>query len=274
MAAPGPAQSAENVRPAVLDSVGARALTERIRQAAGELWSLLAEAHDREAWRALGYASFKAYVEGEFSMHRVTAYRLIDQARVVAALAEASGVAHALHVSQREARDLKPHLDEVADSVRDAIAEVEGDVPEQRVSEIVRDVVDRERARVNGREIQRKPSAVRAAEIQSLATDGASSPQIARELGISEERVRAIVAEHEITIPGDAATRKTRRLDPNHVMERTVAELCESVDTTIGLLQGRWSDLDPDRVEEWCASLTGAIRSVNRLIKELSHVTA
>lgn len=40
----------------------ARQLTERIRSAADTLCQLLAEAHDRGAWRALGYDSFNAYV--------------------------------------------------------------------------------------------------------------------------------------------------------------------------------------------------------------------
>lgn len=136
----------------VLDDVGARELTDRIRQAAGDLWSLLAQAHDQRAWEALGYGSFKAYVETEFDMSRRRAYQLLDQARVITALSEASGVNHGSHLglSERDARDIRPHLAEVASSVREAIAEVEGDVGESRVTEIVHDVVERERSRING----------------------------------------------------------------------------------------------------------------------------
>src|SRR5687768_14723826 len=74
-----------------LTKAQARKLTDRIQATAGELWALLAEAHDREAWRALGYDSFAAYVDAEFGISRGTAYRLIDQARVIHALGEATG---------------------------------------------------------------------------------------------------------------------------------------------------------------------------------------
>ena len=92
----------------------ARQLTERIRSTADALWQLLAEAHDRGAWRALGYDTFKAYVEGEFQMSKRHAYRLLDQARVIDALTESAGVTHgSLAVPERTARELKPHLEVV-----------------------------------------------------------------------------------------------------------------------------------------------------------------
>lgn len=87
----------------------ARQLTERIRSTADALWQLLAEAHDRGAWRALGYDTFKGYVEGEFQMSKRHAYRLLDQARVIDALTESAGVTHgSLAVPERTARELHP----------------------------------------------------------------------------------------------------------------------------------------------------------------------
>jgi hypothetical protein len=68
----------------------ARQLTERIRSAAAALWQLLAEAHQRGAWRALGYDTFKSYVEAEFQMSEQRAYQLLDQARVIAAITESA----------------------------------------------------------------------------------------------------------------------------------------------------------------------------------------
>jgi hypothetical protein len=128
----------------------AREITEDIRQAAEAIWGLLLEARDRRAWAALGYQSFAAYATAEFGMSEVHAYRLIGQGQVIREIEEASGLTHGLvTVTEREARDIKGHLDEVASSVRDAIAEVQGDeLPEAEVAEIVRDVVEKERERI------------------------------------------------------------------------------------------------------------------------------
>lgn len=99
----------------------ARDLTDRIKATAEALWSLLAEAHDRQAWKALGYSSFSAYVEAEFDMSRRHAYRLLDQALVIRELEHAAGVTHGSQISEREARDIKPNLDVVQQEIRDRI---------------------------------------------------------------------------------------------------------------------------------------------------------
>lgn len=88
-----------------LTKAGARKLTARIADAVGELWSLLAEAHDREAWRVLGYDSWAAYVDAEFDISRGQSYRLLDQARVTLALEAAVG--EPVTVSGRQAAVLK-----------------------------------------------------------------------------------------------------------------------------------------------------------------------
>lgn len=69
-----------------LDAVGAAALTARIRTAVDNVWRLLHEAYEGEAWRALGYSSFRAYVTVEFDMSKSQAYRLLAKAEVVRAL--------------------------------------------------------------------------------------------------------------------------------------------------------------------------------------------
>lgn len=44
----------------------ARSLTDRIRTSLQDVQALVIEAHQREAWRALGYNSWQDYVSGEF----------------------------------------------------------------------------------------------------------------------------------------------------------------------------------------------------------------
>ncbi len=109
----------------------ARQLTERIRSAAAALWQLLAEAHQRGAWRALGYDTFKSYVEAEFQMSEQRAYQLLDQARVIAAITESadSTTVESYAIPERAARELKPHLEVVKERVAEATVDT---APEDR----------------------------------------------------------------------------------------------------------------------------------------------
>lgn len=147
----------------------ARALTERIRSTADALWALLLEAHERRAWAALGYGSFVDYAEAEFGMGHSHAYRLLDQGRVVreieAAVAEAiphspdgewgdpapvdvdaDPVPLVPTITEAEARDIKPHLAEVTDAIRDRLAEADDPEPAE-ITTIVREEVDRARTK-------------------------------------------------------------------------------------------------------------------------------
>lgn len=132
------------LEPIPLDEHRARQLTERIRDAAEELWALLLEAHEGRAWAALGYPSWEAYVRAEFDMSRSHSYRMLDQARVIRELESVSGTSRIRDISMESAQDLKPHLEIVKDAIRQAVE----DVPADRVAEVVAEVVEQERARI------------------------------------------------------------------------------------------------------------------------------
>lgn len=105
-----------------LTEAEARLLTDRIRGTAESLMRDVAEAHDRRAWAALGYRSWDAYTDAEFHMSRGQSYRLVEQARTVAALEEAAGVERGAidgAVSARAAQDLKGRVPEVARQVKE-----------------------------------------------------------------------------------------------------------------------------------------------------------
>jgi len=68
----------------------AKRVTTAIRQTADDLWHLLREAHDGQAWAALGYATWGAYVEAEFDMTRRNANLLVAQGKVIAAIEAAT----------------------------------------------------------------------------------------------------------------------------------------------------------------------------------------
>jgi len=99
----------------------ARSITERIRTAADELGTLLLEAHEREAWRVLGYETWGAYVDGEFDFKQRRSYQLMNEAKINRALP-----AGERRVTAREAQDVQRVAQSLGDSeaVRAAVAEV------------------------------------------------------------------------------------------------------------------------------------------------------
>jgi hypothetical protein len=113
--------------PQPLTAEEARSLTDRINAAAGALWRLLLEAHEREAWRALGYPSWREYAREEFTISQSRAYQLLDQGRVIAAIADAAGVeiSTMVEISERAARDVAPALPEVTATIRTRVEDGE-----------------------------------------------------------------------------------------------------------------------------------------------------
>ena len=64
----------------------ARELTERIRRTQDDWCRLVYEAHEREAWRAMGYKGWLEYVYAELPMGRSRAYQLLAHAKITLAL--------------------------------------------------------------------------------------------------------------------------------------------------------------------------------------------
>jgi hypothetical protein len=126
-----------------LTAAEARKLTDDIKASVERVWALLLEAHDRKAWAALGYGSWREYAMAEFGMSQSYAYRMLDQGRVIREIEAAAGSPIG-EISEYEARDLKPHLKLVADRVREEVA----NVPPEQVESVVREVVATERTKL------------------------------------------------------------------------------------------------------------------------------
>lgn len=116
-----------------MDRPEAQAITDRIRKAVDGLWSLLLEAHERKAWKALGYATWEAYIKAEFDMSRQNSYRLLDQARVVREIEEV--VPHAGQITQRDAEAIKADLPAVTTVIKQRVEA--GEKPETAVRETI-----------------------------------------------------------------------------------------------------------------------------------------
>ncbi len=119
-----------------MTKVEAQAITERIRSAVDSLGVLVEQAHDRRAWKALGYATWEAYVSKEFGFTRQRSYQLLDQGRMTKAIAEAAGdLTTDVVIPEAAAREIKPVIEEVT---ADVAARVEaGQEPAEAVEEAV-----------------------------------------------------------------------------------------------------------------------------------------
>lgn len=199
----------------VLTESEARDLTDRINRTAGDLCLLLVEAHERQAWRALGYDSWKEYAEHELQISRSYAYRQLDLGRVTLALASAVMVNDASPngdtaippITEIAAREIKPLLPEVTEEIRERVAA--GESPEQVVPDVV--TAAREITRANGRPARRK------AEPEPPPTDE-HEPDLAQELEDAQHEIERLQQENASLRTDDAAG-EIRRLSALRAQE-------------------------------------------------------
>ncbi len=137
-------------------------LTAKIKGYAGRTFQLLAEAHDRKAWKALGFTSWAQYVAIEFDMSKSRAYQLVSQARIVAELAEIAEVSTDVDtsplVSEAAARDIAPVMGEVRSAIEAELAE-HPEADEAERAEMVEKIVEEKRTEVTRRATERAQSA-------------------------------------------------------------------------------------------------------------------
>lgn len=120
-----------------MDRAEAQAVTDRIRGHIDAAWADIERAYEGRAWKALGYASWEAYVRDEFDMSRRHSYRLIDQARVIHEIAKAAGedVTHGSQISERTTREIKKDLPAVTAEIKQRVEA--GEEPEKAVKQTV-----------------------------------------------------------------------------------------------------------------------------------------
>jgi hypothetical protein len=156
-------------RPASLTEGDARNLTMRIKAGMKDTCLLLLEAHDRCAWRSLGYASWERYVYIEFGYSRSRSYEFLDQGRVVLAIQQALGSVAVPYISAYTASQIKPRIGEITDEISQEIARV----GEERWSEIACNIIQQNRAQIRGRVRLAKSHPPRAEAASEVSLNGA-----------------------------------------------------------------------------------------------------
>lgn len=130
----------------LLDEAEARKLTAEIKSYAGVLWQKLHQAHEGQAWRAMGYPSWSAYIAAEFDISRSRGYQLVSHAKAVQELAEAVGAEVSTFVdtlTEGQTRNLD--VPAAAAAIADRAAELPEDATDEDRAALVADEVERQR---------------------------------------------------------------------------------------------------------------------------------
>jgi hypothetical protein len=108
-------------------------------------------------------------------------------------------------------------------------------------------------------------------KITTLAGKGWSSPQIAREVGNTEEYVRKLARDNGIEIPADRLIGRTKRIDSGRIARETVMSL-DALTSSLRLIN--YDDLDVAEAQEWATSLTESMRALNRFVKQIKEMAS
>lgn len=163
---------------APLSPEAARHLTDAIRVTISAVHVLVHRAYVGRAHLALGYDRWADYVSTEFDgMSRARSYQLLGQHEVITVLSEAAGTDVSEVVSEKVARDIKPHLEAVAAQVTDLSADL---ADRDQVLTVVAEVLNATR-RPDADPLNRMPSMaqLRASQARGNSTDLWYTPRIA-----------------------------------------------------------------------------------------------
>lgn len=126
----------------------AQDITERIKTTTNVLYLLIKRAHAGKAYTALGYSTFEEYVRAEFSYSRSYAYKLLNQANVIAAIEEKAPEGTTIYIGDATARGLKKVLPQVVAEVESKTAGLPANEAGAVIEEIIREHREKERERM------------------------------------------------------------------------------------------------------------------------------
>jgi hypothetical protein len=263
----------------IVTPADARQITDRIRgllenahAAATTLRAAIADAHERQVYIALGYESWTAYVSEEFrglgsSLDRgnrqVLVMELADLGMSTRAIAPVVGVDR--KTVERDVRaaievghDVPPATPEpaVADYEREAIKPPPAPAPR-----VVTGLDGKSYTRMS-----RDAIALRVERARELAAAGATSEQIAADLGISFVSFRGFARRASVDVPADRVVGKAPKHDANRIVEHIVMD-AENLTSDTRLIN--FAQLDHGELPAWIDSLKASRKALGKLIARL-----
>lgn len=116
----------------------AEEITEAIKSTLTATYVLLQRAYKGNAFKAMGYETWKEYIAGEFDFTVQRSYQLLDQARVVDAITESAPEGFEASITEAQARDIKRELPKITERIKEKTA---GKTPEES-GEIIDDIIE------------------------------------------------------------------------------------------------------------------------------------
>lgn len=121
----------------VMDVSEAKELTESIKSTSVALWVLIQRAHDKKAWKALNYNSWKDYIEGEFKFTRARSYQLLAQGSVITEISNAAN--SELYLTEKEAKIIKKELPKITRRLEDEVGHIDDEAERKEKAEEIID---------------------------------------------------------------------------------------------------------------------------------------
>lgn len=122
---------------AMMNAEEAQELTIAIKSTSTALYILLARAHEGKAYKALGYDTWKEYVQSEFDISPQRSYQLLDQHKVISALEEAAPEGTVVKLTEAEARSIKKELPRITDEIKSATEGKSADEAESLIDDMI-----------------------------------------------------------------------------------------------------------------------------------------
>lgn len=132
----------------------AQEITEAIRSAATATYILLAQAHERKAYKALGYETWADYVKEEFEMSAQRSYQLLDLSKAVAMIEAAVPEGTAVKLTEAQARDIKRELPRITEQLEEATRDKSPEDASADVDRIIDEI--REQKKADDKELEKK----------------------------------------------------------------------------------------------------------------------
>lgn len=124
----------------------AQEITEAIRSAATATYILLAQAHERKAYKALGYETWADYVKEEFEMSAQRSYQLLDLSRAVAMIEAATPEGTVVKLTEAQARDIKRELPRITEQLAKETKEKTPEDASADVDRIIDEIRDQKKS--------------------------------------------------------------------------------------------------------------------------------
>lgn len=256
-----------------------------------EVGEALADVRDRRLYRQT-HGTFEDYCSERWGLSRTRSYELISSAAVVGGL---SAIADTAPANEAQARPLAPLRDDpeaLASAWKSAneaaeakgkpvtAADVTAAVKAQQDPDSTPQKQDMNTTKRKSspeddvlKKLSRAAVAARVEKAKEMAAQGYTSRQIATAVGVTIEGFPEFRKRHGIDVPADAVVGKTRHIDPNRVVEETVASL-EGLAMGVGLIDDpRIAGLNPDLIEGWATSLRASLTVLTQFSKQLKEMT-